>query len=231
MEQNIFLSYPGKGGAKKVSVIIADDQGLFLEALGVMLRQFDFIEVTGEAGNGQEVLELVMKKRPDVVVTDIQMPEMDGVALTRALQEYYPETRVIALTAMEDDSYIVDMLEAGARGYLLKTSRKEKLAEAILSVMTNGTYYCDTTTVKLMKKIAASNAKISLTEDASLLTPTEKQIAELVCQELTTKEIAERMCIGAKTVEKYRNILYEKIGVKNMAGLVLFAVRSGLVKA
>jgi DNA-binding NarL/FixJ family response regulator len=122
------------------------------------------------------------------------------------------------------------MLEAGAKGYLLKTSSKEKLAEAICVVQANGRYYCESTSVKLLQKIVRSKVTIPATEDPSLLTETEKQIVVLICRQLSSKEIADKMCIGLKTVEGHRNKIYEKINVKNMAGLVVFAMKSGLFK-
>jgi DNA-binding NarL/FixJ family response regulator len=230
MEQSIFLHSPLKEEHKKVKVIIADDQRMFLEALQMALSNFAFIDIIGLAANGREVMDLVVKEKPQVIITDIQMPEMDGVELTKDLQMYYPEIRIIGLTGLEDDDYVVDMLEAGAKGYLLKTSSKEKLAEAICAVQANGRYYCESTSVKLLQKIVRSKVRVPATEDPSLLTETEKQIVVLICRQLSSKEIADKMCMGLKTVEGYRNKIYDKIGVRNMAGLVIFAVQSGLFK-
>lgn len=230
MEQNISSHLCPTEEKKTVKLIIADDQALFLEALQMMLGQFAFIDIIGAATNGREVMDLVVKEKPQVIITDIQMPEMDGVELTEALVAYYPDIKIIGLTGLESDDYVVDMLEAGAKGYLLKTSRKEKLAEAICAVQANGTYFCESTSVKLMQKIVRSKVRVPATEDPSLLTETEKQIVTLICNQFSSKEIADQLCIGVKTVEGYRNKIFDKINARNMAGLVVYAVKSGLFK-
>jgi DNA-binding NarL/FixJ family response regulator len=213
-----------------IKVIIADDQSLFREGLRVVLDNADDISIIGEAGNGQEVLELVISEKPDVIVTDIQMPEMDGIELTKELQEVYPEIKIIGLTMYEEDYLVVEMLEAGARGYLMKDTNRERLIEAIRVVYANGRYFCESTSMKLMKKIAGSKLRLSVVEDDSVFTGTEKQIIRHVCSELTNKEIADVMHLGIKTVESYRNKIFSKMGVKNMAGLVIYAIRCGLFR-
>jgi DNA-binding NarL/FixJ family response regulator len=212
-----------------INLIIADDQELFLEGLHLLLTGEEDISIIGEAKNGREVLDLVMRQKPDVVITDIQMPEMDGVELTRVLQESYPEIRVIGLTMYQEDHWIVDMLEAGARGYLFKDSSKEKLIEAIRVVCGNGRYFCETTSVKLLKKIAGSKVPVSRKELARF-TDTEIKIIQLVCQQLSSREIGEQIYLGVKTVESYRNKIFDKMGVKNMAGMVIYAIQCGLFK-
>jgi DNA-binding NarL/FixJ family response regulator len=213
-----------------IKVIIAEDQAMFREGLKLLLQDEPDIRITGEAANGEEVLDMVVKEKPDVIVTDIQMPKMDGVELTRVLQESYPEIKVIALTMYQEDYLIVDMLEAGAKGYLLKNSTRAKIVEAIHVVYANGRYFCETTSLKLMKKIAGSQFEISNRNDADKFSSTEKKIIELICQQLSSKEIGEKLHLGLKTIESYRNKIFDKMGVKNMAGLVIYAIRSGLFK-
>jgi DNA-binding NarL/FixJ family response regulator len=214
-----------------IKVIIAEDQALFRDGLRMLLQDDSEIFIIGEAANGQEVMDLLLKEKPDVIITDIQMPEMDGVELTRELQGCYPEIKVIALTVYPEEYLIIDMLEAGAKGYLLKNSTREKIVEAIHAVHANGIYFCDTTSMKLMKKIAGSKIEISNKEDAGKFTDTEKQIIQLICQQFSSKEIGENMHLGLKTIESYRNKIFDKMGVKNMAGLVIYAIRAGLFKA
>lgn len=230
MEPSTFLNFRLPEAHEKIKVIIADDQSLFLEALKMMLSQFHFIDITGAVTNGREVLDLVTKDKPHVIITDIQMPEMDGIEMTRELLLHYPEIKVIALTAFNEDHYVVDMLEAGAKGYLTKHSKKEKIAEAVYMVYNHAHYFCDDTSMKLVKKIAASRIKVDIKEDASILTSTEQLIVQLICEQLSSKEIGSRLNVGERTVENYRNKIYEKVGVKNMAGIVLYAIRSGLFK-
>jgi DNA-binding NarL/FixJ family response regulator len=228
MERSISLNSPLATDKKKIKVIFADDQVLFLEGMRVLLGDQECISIIGEAETGQGVLDLVVKEKPDVIVTDIQMPEMDGIEMTRELQSYFPEIKIIALTMYEDEHLIVDMLEAGAKGYLLKSSKKEKLLEAIHVVHGNGIYFCETTSLKLLRKIAGSKLKVNVSEDANKLTETEKQIVRLICEQYSSKEIADKLHLGLKTVEGYRNKMFDKIGVKNMAGLVIYAIRSGI---
>jgi DNA-binding NarL/FixJ family response regulator len=213
-----------------IKLIIAEDQALFRDGLRLLLQNEADIEIVGEAANGQEAMDLLLKEKPDVIITDIQMPEMDGVELTKELQGCYPEIKVIALTMYQEEYLIVDMLEAGAKGYLLKSSTKEKIVEAIHAVHANGRYFCETTSLKLMKKIAGSKIEIGQKEDAGKFTETEKQIIGLICQQYSSKEIAEKMHLGIKTIESYRNKIFDKMGVKNMAGLVIYAIRAGLFK-
>jgi DNA-binding NarL/FixJ family response regulator len=213
-----------------IKVIIAEDQALYRDGLRMLLQDDAGISITGEAANGLEVMDLVLKERPDVIIADIEMPQMDGVELTRELQGCYPEIKVVALTAFPDDYLIVDMLEAGAKGYLLKSSSREKIVEAIHAVHANGMYFCETTSMKLMKKIAGSKLEMSKKEDAGKFTETEKQIVQLICQQFSSKEIGEKMHLGLKTIESYRNKIYDKMGVKNMAGVVIYAIRCGLFR-
>lgn len=213
-----------------VSVLIADDLLMFREGLCLLLANRDDIRIAGEADNGLEAFRLAQELKPDVVITDIQMPEMNGIELTRELKALYPQLPVIALTMFKEDHLIVDMLEAGARGYLLKNANKEKLVEAIKSVHEGGWYYCDSTSLKLSKLIAGSKTEGLALPEPGKFTETEVQIIQLVCQQLTSKEIAARVFLGGRTVESYRHKIFEKMGVKNMAGLVIYAIRSGLFK-
>ncbi|MBO9681053.1 MAG: response regulator transcription factor [Flavisolibacter sp.] len=213
-----------------IKVIIAEDQALYRDGLRMLLQDDAEISITGEAANGLEVMDLVLTKKPDVIITDIEMPQMDGVELTRELQGCYPEIKVVALTAFPDDYLIVDMLEAGAKGYLLKSSSREKIVEAIHAVHANGMYFCESTSMKLMKKIADSKLEMSRKEDAGMFTENEKKIVQLICQQFSSKEIGEKMYLGLKTIESYRNKIYGKMGVKNMAGVVIYAIRCGLFR-
>jgi DNA-binding NarL/FixJ family response regulator len=214
-----------------IKVIIADDQSLVIESLRLVLEQDPDISIIAEAVNGKEVIDAVIKEKPDVVVTDIQMPEMGGIELTRTLQSVYPEIKIIGLTMYEEDYLVVEMMEAGAKGYVMKDSGIGPVAEAIHAVYRNRKYFCDSTSDKLIQKLAASTADISAREDADKFNEKEKEIIRLVCQEFSNKEIAEKMHLGLKTIESYRNKIFEKTGVKNMAGLAVYAIRAGIYKA
>ena len=210
-----------------IRIIIAEDQDMFREGLKVLLEHHDDIKIIGEADNGRHALDLVSREKPDVLVTDIQMPEMDGIELTKEIRLSYPEVAVIGLTMFEDSHLIIDMLEAGAKGYLVKTSNKQKLVDAIYSVHKGAMYFCDTSSLKLMKNILKSKVDLPMHADREKFTELEVRIIQDICQQYSSKEIAERLNIGIKTVENYRNRLFDKIGVKNMAGVVIYAIRNG----
>jgi DNA-binding NarL/FixJ family response regulator len=213
-----------------IKIIIADDQRLVREGLKMYLQHEPGILIIGEAQNGREVLNLAGQEKPDVVITDIQMPEMDGIELTRELHAAYPEIKVIAVTVFRQDHLIVDMLEAGAKGYLLKDSEKEKLVEAIHAVYNNGRYFCESTDMKLIKKIAASEAALNPREPCASFSKIETDIIVLICQQLSSREIGNSLHLSPTTVENYRNRIYAKMAVKNVAGLVVYAVRHGMFK-
>lgn len=213
-----------------IKVIIADDQPLVREGLKLVLEHDQEISIIAEAVNGREVLDAVVKEKPDVIVTDIQMPEMGGIELTRTLQEVYPEIKIIGLTMYEEDYLVVEMMEAGAKGYLMKDSGIGPMADAIHAVYRNRKYFCESTSDKLIKKLAASTADISAREDAERFNDKEQEIIRLICRQFSNKEIAEQMNLGVKTIESYRKKIFEKMGVKNMAGLVIYAIRTGIYK-
>jgi DNA-binding NarL/FixJ family response regulator len=212
-----------------IKIIIADDQVLFLQGLRLQLKDEEDLSIIGEANNGLEVIDLIQKEKPNIVITDIQMPVMDGVELTRLLRQHYPEIKVIGLTVFEEDYLIVDMIEAGARGYLLKSTTKEQLVEAIKAVQANGIYYCDHTSLKVLKKIAATRNVVTIPAGIEL-NETEKQIIKLISQQFSSKEIGARLNLGRATIEGYRIRIFNKMGVKNMAGLMVNAIRWGLVE-
>lgn len=194
----------------------------------MLLAHEESIRIVGEASDGHEAFRLIADAKPDVVVTDIQMPKMDGIELTRELKQSYPNIPVIALTQFKEDHLIVEMLEAGAKGYLLKSSNKENLMEAIQAVHAGGWFYCDSTSLKLAKMIAASKVKVPTLPENVAFNDTEIQIIRLICQQLSTREIAAAVHLGERTVESYRHKIFDKTGVRNMAGLAIYAVRNGL---
>ena len=213
-----------------IKIIIADDQVLFLKGLRLLLKDEEGLSIIGEASNGSEVIKLIQKEKPNIVITDIQMPEMDGIELTQLLREHYPEIKVIGLTVFEEDHLIVDMIEAGARGYLLKSTNKEQLVEAIRAVQANGIYYCEHTSVKVLKKIAATKMNRVTIPEGIKLSDKEIEIIKLISEQYSSKEIGAKLHLGKATIEAYRIKIFSKMGVKNMAGLMVNAIRWGLVE-
>lgn len=213
-----------------IKILIADDQHLFIEGLHLMLQQEPAVTITGTASNGEEALALLRKEMPDVLVTDLQMPRLDGLALTKAVKERYPSLPVLGLTIFEADHLVAKMMEAGARGYLLKTVARKDLVTAVQCVYAGGYYFCNQSSAKLLRLLDASAFSPFAPDAAAALTQTETQIIRLICQEKSTREIAELLYLGVKTIENYRTRIYEKTGTRNMAGLALFACRQGIYR-
>ena len=216
-----------------IKLAIADDQVLFLRGLKYILEDFNDIELVIEASNGRELLDAIPENTPDVVLMDMKMPVMDGMEATKALKASYPGIKVILLSMFDDERLITHMMENGANGYLLKNEEPHILKEAIDSVLEKDLYFNDYVSKALLKGLQHKKAPLpSLQSDKPEmhLTPREKEVLELICQELTTAEIAQQLYLSTRTVEGHRKNLLEKTGVRNTAGLVIFAVKNELIE-
>jgi len=217
-------------GLRTIRILIADDHLMLREGFRNLLRRDTEIEFVGEAENGKELLGLTDQLHPDIIFTDISMPVMDGIEATRFITRKHPEIKIIALTNYDEDHLIVDMLEAGAMGYIMKTAQKKEITEAIHAVYDNRTYYCRQTSAKLTKLIALSRFnphKKSRPE----FSEREKDVIQLICQEYSNKEIATLLNLSVRTVEGYREKIQEKMNVHSTAGMVVYAIKKGLYKA
>jgi len=211
-----------------IKVLIADDHEIFRDGLKLMLGSVDTIDLAGEAANGKELAALVDKMNPDVVVTDIKMPVMDGPQVTKYIMQHHPLVKVIALSMFDDEELILEMLESGATGYLLKNADKSEMIDAIHSVHNNTPYYCKSTSGKLVKLIAYSRANMQKQRKEAEFTEKEKDIIRLICKEYTNKQIGETLFLSTRTVEGYRMKILEKMGAKNIVGIVIEAIRLGI---
>lgn len=213
-----------------ISVVIADDHEIFRDGLKLMLSKAENITVVGEASNGKELLQAADRCSPDVVITDIKMPVMDGVEATRHIMEHHPEIGIIALSMFDEEQLILEMLEAGALGYLLKNSDKTELVRAIDCVCRHEPYYCQHTSGKMAKMIAHSRHQSRIREKEAEFSDREKEIINLICQEYTNKQIGEKLYLSTRTVEGYRIKILEKMNAKNTVGIVITAMKLGLFK-
>lgn len=211
-----------------IKVVIADDHELFRDGLKLMLSSVDGIQLAGEAWDGRELINQVKKLQPDVVITDIKMPITDGVEATKFIMQNYPVIKVIALSMYDDEELILDMFEAGAIGYLLKNADKTEVADAIQSVFQNKPYYCKGTSGKLTKLLAFSRYNMQKQQKEAEFSEKEKEIIRLICQEYTNKQIGEKLFLSTRTVEGYRMKILEKMGAKNIVGIVIEAIRLGI---
>lgn len=205
-----------------IRILIADDHKMFRQGLISMLAEEEEVEVIAEASNGTEVLQLLGEKEPDVLLLDIEMPEMDGFDTMRAIKKLKLPTRVLALTMHRSPEFIKNIIKAGASGYLKKDAGKATLMEAIKTVFSTGTFYSSETS-KLVLESMSDNYS------SSQISRRELEIIKLIADQYTTTEIAETLFISRHTVESHRQNILLKLGLKNTAGLVKYAIQKGLI--
>ena len=213
-----------------IRLLIADDHEIFRDGLALMLAKQDNIELLGEAEDGRELITLAEQLQPDVILTDIKMPRMDGIEATRLLVQKLPDVKVIALSMFDEENLIVDMLESGAKGYLLKNADKHEILEAINSVYQDKVFYCKSTSAKLASMIVRSRFNPYKKHEPIIFSDREKEIIKLICQQFTAQEIGEKLFLSKRTVEGYRIKILEKMNVKNTAGVVVFALKHNFIK-
>jgi len=213
----------------RIRILMADDHELFRDGFAGMFASNPDIELLDQASNGQALLAMVDKYRPDVVLTDIQMSPVNGVEVTRQMVRRYPGIAVIALSMYDDGSHIMEMLQAGACGYLVKNARKQTVIDAIKAAAGGKTYYCQTATSHISALIARGEYDSSGRQEGEF-TAIEIQIIQLICNDYDSKEIAEKINMSLGNVNRYRQLILEKAGVKSSTALVFYAVKNGLVK-
>lgn len=213
-----------------ITIALADDHVLLRNGLANLLRDLDF-EVVFEADNGKQFIEkLKTHTPPQVVLMDINMPVMDGYDTTLWLKKNHPNVKVLALSMYNDENAIIRMLKSGAKGYLLKDSSPSELKAAIHSLVTKGFHYSELVTGTLIHTINHMDDPESATiKDVLGINERELEMLKLICTELTFKEIAEKMQISPRTVDGYRDILLEKLQCKSRIGLVIFAIKNGII--
>lgn len=211
-----------------IRLIIADDHRMFIDGIKALLKNEKEIKVTGEALNGVHLLRLLEKETPDVILMDINMPEMDGVEATKLITTKYPRVKIIMLSMHSTKEFVAGMIEAGAAGYILKNTGKKELVEAIQAVSQGKSYYSREVTEVIMESFKNPSKK-NQNPELPQLTDREKEVLKLIAQEFSTKEIADKLFISPNTVETHRKNVMSKIGAKNMAGLVKYALQLGLI--
>jgi two-component system invasion response regulator UvrY len=212
---------------KQVQVAIADDHTLLRKALGKLINSFDNYMVLFEADNGKEIKNQIAQHNvPDLVLLDVNMPEMDGFETASWLNKNYPKIKILALSMFSDEKTIIKMLRMGAKGYILKNIDPDELKNALDSVMKKNFYLSEYISGKI---ISGLHKDVDRIEDPEPLTPREKDFLRLICSEITYKDIAAKMYVSPRTVDEYRNSLFEKLKVKSRVGLVMYAIRNGLV--
>lgn len=213
-----------------VRVVIADDHEIFRDGLALMISKQKELELAGQAENGKELVQLVEKTQPEVVITDIKMPICDGIEATKILLQKFPDIKIIALSMFDEEKLIVEMLEAGAKGYLLKNADKSEITEAVQEVYQDKVYYCRHTSAKLASMIMKSSFNPYRKQEAvTTFSEREIEIIKLICRQCTAQEIGERLFLSRRTVEGYRTKILEKMNVKNAVGVLLYAIKHKIV--
>jgi DNA-binding NarL/FixJ family response regulator len=214
----------------KIKIAIADDYKIFREGLKVGLSADDNLQIILEADNGEDLLKGLETNSPDIILMDLKMPIMDGMEATKEVRKKYPDMKVLVVSMYEDDKFIIHLMEIGANGYLLKNAEPDEIRRSIYSVHENGYYFNDLVNKALLKKLVLkNNLKPSFNQNVEL-TEREMEVLKLICEEKTAAEIAKEIFLSPRSVEGIRQRLIEKIGVRNTAGLVLFAVKNGIAE-
>lgn len=210
-----------------IRIILADDHKIVREGIKALIEKKPGFEVIAEADNGRTTIQLTKELSPDAVIMDIAMPDMNGIEATREIIEKVPDVKIIALSMHSDIRFVVEMLKAGASGYLLKDCASEQLVNCIRAVTKNRTYLSPDIADSIIKDYSRLLSKENLSV-FSLLTNREREALQLLAEGKTTKEIANRLKISAKTVETYRQNIMNKLDIHSIAELTKYAIREGL---
>ncbi|MGK0365242.1 MAG: DNA-binding NarL/FixJ family response regulator [Saprospiraceae bacterium] len=210
-----------------IKVLIADDHQVFRDGIESILEDVEGMEVVAQAEDGRIVLEKLKTITPDVILMDISMGGANGIETTQIVKKDYPQIKVLVLSMHEETDYIVKMLEAGASGYLLKDAGSNEMIKAIQEVYSGGTYYSQQVSAAIVSHLTNTNKKKEK-QTGTPLTRRETEILELITNEYTNPEIAEKLFISIRTVDTHRRNLLEKLNMKNTAGLVKYALRHGI---
>jgi len=209
---------------EKISIAIVDDHTLFRSGVAALMNEFSELQVVFEAENGLKLQQMLTRHPvPQVILMDINMPEMDGYQATKWVKQNYPKIKILALSMFEDDKAVLNMIKCGAGGYILKESKPRELLEAIKTINQKGVFINDMVSGKLLRSVAGK-------EDFPDLTKKELEFLRLCCSELTYKEMAEVMFISPRTVDNYRESLFQKLNIKSRTGLVLYAIQNEIFK-
>lgn len=216
---------------QKIKLILVDDHTIVRDGLKVLLMNVDDIEVIGEAENAKQLFELLLSKKPDVLIMDISLPDMTGIEITQKISNEYQDIGVVMLTANISDESVFESLKAGAQGYLPKNASREELLDAIYNVYAGREYLSNSISNTVLKSFIFRARKGTKLEDKKeKLTGREIEIIELFAEGLTYKEIADRLNISTRTVESHKNNIMEKLNLKTIVDLVKFAIKHGMVE-
>ena len=217
---------------KRIAVLLAEDHAIVRQGLRLLVEADGDIEIAGEAKTGREALRMTCELRPEIVVMDIAMPLLNGVEATRQILKAFPTTKVLILSAHSDAEYVEQVVQAGARGYLVKQSSGEVLAKAIRELHQGKTFFAPSIAKRLQEGFQKSADGVGLRKKSDHeLTSREVELLQLIAEGQANKQIASELSISIKTVEKHRQHLMEKLNIHDIAGLTRFAIGAGIVES
>lgn len=211
-----------------IKIAIADDYKIYRDGLKLCLSADNNLQFIFEVENGEELMKLLEEQQPDVILMDLKMPLLDGVESTKLIRQKYQHIKVLVITMYDSDKFIIHLMESGANGYLLKNAVPAEIIKAIYTVHENGYYFNDLVNKALLKKLVTKHNLIPSFNLDIELTEQEQQVLILICEEKTVGEICTQLSLSLRTLESIKQNLTEKIGVRNTAGLVMFAVKNGI---
>ncbi len=213
----------------KKRVVIAEDHKILREGLRSLLSTSDELDVVGEAGDGMSAIRVIKQLDPDLVLLDLNMPKMNGIAVIKEIKQSCPQTRILALTMYRKEEYILEVFKSGGDGYCLKSSGHEDLMMAIRAVLSGKQYVSPEISGMVLEGYLESRKTVKEKSSFELLTQREKEVLKLVGEGYQNKEIADYLCISPKTVEKHRGNIMQKLDLHSASALTAYAIEKGLV--
>jgi NarL family two-component system response regulator LiaR len=212
---------------EKIRVLLAEDHVVVREGTRELIRREQDMEVVGEAGDGEEAIELATKLCPDVVIMDIAMPKVNGIEATKRIKELHPATAVLILTAYDNEQYIFALLEAGAAGYLLKNVRRSELIDAVRAVYAGESVLHPVVTRKVLQRFSGGKGRGTEEGGREILSEREMEVLRLASKGISNKDIARELVVSARTVQAHLGNIFNKLGVGSRTEAVLYALRKG----
>lgn len=213
-------------------IILVDDHSLFREGIKLLIENEGYGEIIAEAENGQQFIDLLQIHKPDLVIMDIEMPVMNGLDATREALKLFPDLRILVLTMLSEKQNYIDFVNAGAMGFVLKTSGKQEFEKAIKTIAEGGSYFSNELLRQLLMQQQEQTTKANevCTAGFDTISKREKEVLQQLCNGLTVSEIAEKLFVSPKTIETHRSALLKKTNTKNTINLVLCAIRNKVVE-
>lgn len=217
---------------KTINVAIADDQVLFRKGMISIINSFENIQIILEVDNGKALIEAieVAEVKPDIVLLDLSMPELNGVDTTKILHQQFPEIKIIILSVYSEDRFVTHLMELGVNAYLFKNVEPAEVEKAIWAVIEKDFYFNEAFLTAMKNRLTGKKHRLLIQDDIpSTLTQREIDVLDLICKQYTAQEIANKLFISVRTVDGHRNNLLEKTGMRNTAGLVVFSIKNNLL--